>query len=326
MNPMSPDSVDAPHRTRALKDKQVATVVLNYNSDADVQELLPQLAMQVGIRQTIIVVDNASKHDCVERLLSWARTWRPDAAVGDMETILRAPRSNEPVGTSPPPLYLVLSPVNGGYSAGNNIGIQLADALGADAVLIANPDMRIDDAEYVAELARALFGCDRYRVAGSRILGLGGEDQNPLREPTFWEELFWPRWLFGRFFKPATYVLNAGITPREVPKVSGCCLMIKMNFLRQTEYLDENVFLYCEEPILSARVRSSGGATVYAPQISAIHAHRKSDKGDPVQRMTLLLKSRAYYLKNYSGYRRWQLHALSASHRLLALAHRARHR
>ena len=89
-------------------------------------------------------------------------------------------------------------------------------------------------------------------------------------------------------------------------KVSGCCMMIRMDFLRSTGYLDENVFLYCEEPILSVRVHAAGGKILYLPWVSATHAHVPGEKEDSAKRMLLFIKNRKYYLRQYSGYNRQQ--------------------
>ena len=213
--------------------------------------------------------------------------------------------------------------INKGYSGGNNIGIRLADTLKADAVLIANPDMRIDHPNYIEELSRHMFDDSSNYVAASRIIGLDGIDQNPLREASFWEELFWPRWLLRSLLKTKSYVVpcRAG-QPTGASKVSGCCMLMRMDFLRATNYLDENVFLYCEEPILSARVNAAGGKILYVPMVKATHAHIKSEKGDGTKLMLLFIQSRKYYLKTYSGYNRLQIGCLFLSYDVLAVYNR----
>lgn len=300
----------------------VASVVLNYNSDADLFQSVPQLAEQRGVEQTIIIVDNASHVESVTKVSEWLARWRPDAVTGTQAEVEAWVKSHPQEVRQRGRIYFILSGENRGYSAGNNIGIRLADALGADAVLIANPDMRIEDPHYLAELTKQLFSEDRNRVAASRILGLDGKDQNPLREPNFWEELLWPRFYLSKFLKPISYIIPvSGREPLWVPKVSGCCLLLRMSFLRATGYLDEAVFLYCEEPILAAQVRSAGGHIIFVPTLSAVHAHVRSEKGNSSRRMLLFIKSRRYYLERYSGYDALQRYFLGASYWLLQVLH-----
>lgn len=300
----------------------VASIVLNFNSESDLFLLVPQLAKQEGVVHSIIIVDNSSRPESIAHIRTWLTQWKPDAVVGTQGEVEVWVKINSEDSRAPGRVYFVTHHENCGYSAGNNIGIRLADALGADAVLIANPDMRIQDHLYLARLTESLFADDTNCVAASRILGLDGEDQNPLREPSFWEELFWPRFYLSKFLKPISHILPiAGTVPVRVPKVSGCCLLVRMSFLRETAYLDEGVFLYCEEPILAARVRKAGGHIVFDPSLSAVHAHVRSEKGNSSRRMLTFIKSRLYYLAKYSGYGRIRLFFLLKSYKFLSVLH-----
>lgn len=300
--------------------KHVAIVVLNYNSEQDLMTSAPQLAAQTGVPQTLILVDNASQPESVERIKAWLADWRPDAVVGTQDEVDAWVRGNPKDARAPGRVYFIAHSENRGYSAGNNIGIRLANSLGAEAVLIANPDMRVENPYYLKELTVQLFSDEQNYVAASRIVGTDGKDQNPLRELGFWEELLWPRAYFSKLFGGASYVLQTSVEkPQGVPKVSGCCQMLRMDFLRMSDNLDQNVFLYCEEPILSARVKAAGGQIIYLPTVTAVHAHIKGEKGNPGKRMLLLIKSRRYYLKTYSGYRWWQLRLLDLSYGALAI-------
>ncbi len=302
--------------------RHVASVVLNFNSESDLFLLVPQLAKQEGVEHSIIIVDNASRPESIAHIRTWLTQWKPGAVVGTQGEVDAWVKIHPEDARAPGRVYFITHHENRGYSAGNNIGIRLADALRADAVLIANPDMRIEAPLYLARLAESLFADDTNCVAASRILGLDGDDQNPLQEPSFWEELFWPRFYLPKFLKPISYILLiTGTASVRVPKVSGCCLLVRMSFLRETAYLDEGVFLYCEEPILAARVRKACGNIVFDPSLSAVHAHVRSEKGNSSRRMHTFIKSRRYYLQRYSGYGRLRLMLLHVSYLLLAALH-----
>lgn len=299
--------------------KHVAIVILNYNSENDLRVCAEQMARQVGVRLSIILVDNASRPASLEAIRSWLAVWNSAAICGTVDEIDVWVSENSDRSNKTGCVYLIENNANRGYSAGNNIGIRLADTLKADAVLIANPDMRIENPNYLKELSTQMFVDPLNFIAASRILGLDGLDQNPLREASFFEEFFWPRWVFRRLFKPSSYVLQCVTGKLDfVPKVSGCCLLLRMDFLRTTNYLDENVFLYCEEPILSAKVHAMGGRILYVPSLSAVHVHISSEKGDKLKRMLFFIRSRKYYLQSYSGYNYLQLLLLSWSYAFLA--------
>lgn len=314
-------------RMDASDIKHLAVVILNYNSENDLKICAEQISCQKGVCLSIILVDNASRAESLNDISTWVAERWPNAVTGTQNEVHSWVKNNLNRINELSNVYFVRHQENRGYSAGNNIGIRLAENLGADAVLIANPDMRIENPDYLSELSQHLFADERNYIAASRILGLDGKDQNPLRESMFWEELFWVRSYFSKLFKPICYVLPISTQePLAVPKVSGCCLMLRMEFLKITNYLDENVFLYCEEPILSARVRAAGGKIIYVPSISAIHAHIKSEKGNVGKRMIMFINSRKYYLKTYSDYADWQLKLLNASYAILAFYSRIKWR
>jgi hypothetical protein len=308
-----------------LSLQHIAVVILNYNSEKDLQICAEQIAKQKGVRLSIILIDNASQIESLVVVKSWIAEWRSDAICGSEIQVQDWVRSHPECRNAKENIFLIEHHENRGYSAGNNIGIRLADNLGADAVLIANPDMRIEDKHYLRELGSQMFADPYNYIAASRIYGLDGVDQNPLREATFWEEFFWPRWVLLRFFKPTSYVLSCPADrPTIVPKVSGCCLLLRMDFLRHIDNLDENVFLYCEEPIMSARVHAAKGKIIYVPTVTAAHAHISSKKGNSATRMLQFIISRKYYLKKYSGYNRWQRGILSVSYAVLEGYNRAK--
>lgn len=297
----------------------IAVVILNYNSENDLQICAEQIAGQQGVRLSIVLVDNASRPESLQAIKTLLATWRPDAVCGTENAVNVWVQRNPVQADRSGNVYLIESHENRGYSAGNNIGMRLAETLGADAVLVVNPDMRIDDSSYIGNLARVLFSDPQQYVAASRIVDLQGQDQNPLREPTFWEELLWPRWILRRFFKQISYIMPyTGCEPITVPKVSGCCMLLKMDFLRKSNYLDENVFLYCEEPILSAKVFLMKGKIVYVPTLTAVHAHVKNEKGNTSQRMLRFIESRKYYISRYSGYSRLRKRLLYLSYAVLS--------
>ena len=162
-------------------------------------------------------------------------------------------------------------------------------------------------------------------VGASRILSLKGINENPLRELGFLEELLWFRQYLPGPFRPPAYVPQvSGNDPVRVDKLHGCCLMVRASFLEEIGYLDDTVFLYCEEPILAAQVRNAGKRLMLFPHLTAVHAHIASTKGNSSRRMLIYIRSRLYYLSRYSSYGPAALTALGLSYRVLWLLHFAK--
>jgi len=307
-----------------LRQLNIAVVILNYDSFADLVMSAQQFYAQCGVMLSVIVVDNASPHDSIEQVKQWLLEWRPNSIIGSRECVAKWIDDQASPSDLWGRVYLIQNTENRGFSVGNNVGIRLAERMGADGVVIANPDVRIDDDHYLAKLSQALFSSTINVVAASRILGLDGKDQNPLREPTFWEEVLWFRCYLPFVQKYPWYVVPvSGENPLSVQKVSGCCLMMRMSFIREIGYLDENVFMYCEEPILAAQVRKSETRIIYLPNLTAIHAHVVDKRGSSAVKMRWFLKSRLYYIETYSGYNAIQRKLLHLSYSLVHLKCRA---
>ena len=299
----------------------IAVILLNFNSEKDLFISTVQLKKQININLITIIVDNASSAISVEKVKEWSKLYKDNSFSASSNELFELTKDNI-LNKNNYKTFFIYNNENNGYSAGNNIGIKLADYLNVDTVMIANPDMRFENVNYMFELSKTLFSDQKCVVAASKIIGLDGKDQSPLREASFYEELMWPRHLFPSIFKSTSFILpyekNKIIT---VPKVMGCCLMLQMDFLREINYFDENIFLYAEEPILSAQVKQKNGKIVFTPKIEAIHAHIKSEKGNSSKRMFLFIKSRKYYLQKYSNYKKLQLLLLNISYGVLYSLH-----
>lgn len=270
-------------------DTKIAIVILNYNTADDCRKCISLLKKQQGVEVGILVVDNASRPDQVERITT----------VCDDEQVT-----------------LIRNYENRGYSAGNNIGLRYATDKGYQYALIMNPDMEIRQPEYLRQMVKCISEDDKIAVIGSDILNVEGNHQNPLREIRYFEELLWPLELIIKSKRKGGMYVEDFTHSRYCEKLLGCCLMVRMSFAREMDFLDENTFLYCEEAILAKQVRKKGMKMYYLSDIQAFHNHVSVEKGDPVKRMGIFLRSRYYYLEMYSGYSRFPRKLLCYSRHL----------
>lgn len=294
---------------------RVAAVVLTYNSSEDLPECLAGLVAQRGVDLRIIVVDNASRQAESEAMQAVFQSALPEGRVGAVGA----------ADTADATALFLRNQNNAGYSAGNNIGARVAAEIGCDAVLIINPDVRLSDPNYIQTLAALSTVDGKTAVACSALRNLSDAQENPMNEPGFVEEMLWPvQMIVERLKRRATPATSLPKAPLPVEKVSGACFLIRLDFLQQIEFFDESVFLYCEESILRAQVRSAGLHMMMDPTIEALHAHRSSAKGDPLPRFVAWSKSRAYFHKAHSGYGPLRQMALAGSRALTLMMIRAR--
>lgn len=256
---------------------KIAAIILNYNSSTDCRKCISYLKQQVGIEQEIIIVDNCS-------------TINERKAV---ETLCKEQGCT-----------IIANGENRGYNAGNNVGLRYAAEKGYNYALIANPDMEFPQTDYLATLLAKMQEDDNIVVCGSDIIGPDGIHQSPMGEEGDWRGSFkWIKEIFGKKKQSEAYdFIDNYKESHYCHKVSGCCFMTRMSFIKGIGFFDENVFLYCEEAILSRQVELSGKKMYYIATAQAVHRHVKSEKGDPLKRFKAWGKSRCYFIDKYSGY------------------------
>lgn len=304
--------MDTPH---------VAAIILSYNSERDLPRCAEQLAKQQGVKLSLILVDNSSAPESLAAVRTWLANWRPDAIRGSAEEV-RAWVEQHPVrAREGGAVYLAENHENRGYSAGNNVGIRLAMAMGADAVLIVNPDVVFPQPGVVAALSEKMFRRKEWFVLAPRVVDQHGRDQNPMEELSFLQEFLQPLSDLRRKMRNSGGKKQARFAPGgmvyPVDKVMGCCFLLNGNFVRQGGLLDERVFLYCEEPILAARVRRAGGEVGYYPGVSVRHLHNAAKLSARSYRH--FIRSRAYFLREYRRYDSLRLALLMTSHYMVYL-------
>ena len=256
---------------------KIAIIILNYNSSTDCRKCIGFLKQQQGVEQEIIVVDNCSRED--ERKA--------------VEALCKEQGCT-----------FIANSENRGYNAGNNVGLRYAAQKGYEYALIANPDMEFPQTDYIAKLVEKMQEDEEIVVCGSDIVGADGKHQSPMGKDGNWRSSFgWVKEIFGRKKQSDTYdFIDNYKECHYCHKVSGCCFMTRMSFIKSIGFFDEKVFLYCEEAILSRQVEMNGKKMYYLATAQAIHRHVKSEKGDPVKRFKTWGKSRCYFIDKYSGY------------------------
>lgn len=299
-----------------MKSK-VVSVLLNYNSNSDLFLSIGDLLKQSGILQTIIVVDNNSTKESRRELVSWQQINHTNAIAGSPREV-----RHKIVEEGHQEIIFIYNNINAGYSAGNNVGIRVAEKLDSDHVFIVNPDMRIHDKDYLKKLIEHAESDDNAVIVASRIVGVDGENQSPMVADDFWREFLWPKQLFPKLFKQPKFIEKIDSeSPVYVSKVMGCAMLLKMDFLKKTGFLDETTFLYSEEAILSSQVKSLDKKIKFVPSLTAYHIHKKENKDNSSKRMLLMLKSRAYYINNYSTFSRFEKICLFISLRFCRYMH-----
>lgn len=256
-------------------------VILNYN-DADTAIGLVREICGYKSLKRIVVVDNASTDDSWEKL-----------------SVLQSEYKN---------VDLLHAEKNGGYGAGNNIGVCYAvHENQADHVLIANPDVKFSDA-----CVNALSGMlERHPELGAATAWMEdatfGTAKNGWKLNGFLGELFAmgpiSRRLFGTYLNyPEKYF--EGKKAVYVDAVHGSMLMVDGKKFLEAGGYDEGIFLYQEEAVLGKRLAKLGYRSLLVLNQRYRHEHSVSISKSfqsHISRQKLRNESVLYYMKQYLG-------------------------
>ncbi|MBI5776231.1 MAG: glycosyltransferase family 2 protein [Nitrospirae bacterium] len=230
------------NQTREL----VGVVLLNWNQEQDTSECLESLRLVRDVPLRVILVDNGSARDSVDRL---ERRF-PEA------TVIRLPE-------------------NRGFAAGNNVGIERALQEGVSHVLLLNNDTLVE-AGFLKPLLDALRR-DRAGAAGPKIY------HHP-DVARLWFAGGMINWRAGRQWHLGAGDIDQGQwdSPREVDYITACCLLAPAQVFREVGGLDERYFIYFEETDWNLRVRQRGYHCWYEPQSRIFHkVSRAMHTGSP---------------------------------------------
>lgn len=226
-----------------------------------------------------------------------------------------ADHRGEPLPNTTPSVEILVASTNGGYTAGNNLGITRAIEQGAQYLHLLNPDTTVARGDYLARAIEYLEAHPEVAAVGPRVhLRKWGQIQNTvLRYP----------WLARRMLHPVTSAIKV-LPSRSADRVltaeaiNGVAVVLRASAIRDVGPLDEALFAYIEDIDWGWRARQRGWRIDYLPVDSVIH-HQRADGYDLSGPVDFLLKRNTLYFLRKSG-RRWQAAGYTMATLLLGLA------
>lgn len=252
-------------------------VVLNYNDALTTIDYINRMKLYKSVRK-IVVIDNCSTDDSVSLLNNY--------------------QDNK--------IEVIVSPKNGGYGSGNNLGIRyLYNNYKSKYILLSNPDVIVEE-DTIQTMESFLRKNLEYAVVAPWMLNTGKEKQfnTAFKVPEKKEYILSIGMLFSKFCKSFYYhdIENESGEVKDVGCVSGSMFLMDADKMMRYGMYDENIFLYCEEVVLGLRLKRAKQKVALLPQEYFIHNHsvsiNKSFKKLMDQRK-LLLRSKLYVIKNY---------------------------
>lgn len=198
---------------------------------------------------------------------------------------------------------------NGGFGAGNNVGIRaaLARTDRPEYVYILNSDA-FPAPDAIAKLVAALDARPELGIAGSYIHGVDGEPHvTAFRFPSIQSEIE-----DGLGLGVVTRLLERWVVPIGIPEgtievdwLAGASMMMRVAMLDEIGTFDETFFLYFEETDLCRRAANAGWKTLYVRDSRCAHVGSASTGMKKWTRIPgyWLDSRRHYFTKNHgTGY------------------------
>lgn len=220
---------------------KIAAVVLQYGNWQKTADCIDSLRRSNLKPAWIIAVDNASPDDSFERL---------QEIYGASATVLM-----EGAASEPQPLTLLRRRRNGGYAAGNNAGLALGLAWGADAFLIINNDAWLEP-EALGALWDKLSQCARPGICGPLLVYptpdnlvqcCAGGHTNYLTGLSSFSG--------ANLSRKQAEALNTEDIESGLNFICGACALVSRKFVEDVGLLNEGYFLYCEEQDWALRAK-----------------------------------------------------------------------
>ncbi len=267
--------------------KPLSVIILNYGTPdlaiASAESALPEIE---ALGAVLLLVDNASLDNSASRFGEWrARQGDPDH------------------------IKLVVSSENGGFAAGNNLGIE---AVEADYHLLLNSDTVVRPGA-VSALLGAMRADDMLGLAGPVILDeTGARAVSRFRTRTPFSEFVEASGLdfFYRRHRKHVVPLQEHESADEMQWISFACVMLRREMIDAMGPLDERYFMYFEDSAYGLKARAAGWkiARIETARVTHLEAKSSGVEDDAAAHRRLpryFYASRSRYFTDHFGARGW---------------------
>ena len=257
---------------------RLATIIINFRTPGMTVECVETVVAEVNHIDgaVVVVVDNKSGDDSVEHI-------RREIEERDWAERVR----------------LVESPVNGGFAAGNNVGIQ---AVEADNYLLLNSDTLVRLGA-IRDLMASLEARPEVGLVGPRLEWPDGEPQPScfrFRTPITEMLTGAKTGPLSRMFSSHVGTLPVSDEPIEPDWTSFACCLIRRSVIDQVGLLDEGYFMYFDDIDYCYEARKAGWSVLHLPGAHVVHLRGKSG---PVKKLSAERKRRpAYFYASRNRY------------------------
>lgn len=220
----------------------VYIIIVNYNGSQDTIECIKSLSNIKYKNYKIVVVDNNSQKNDVEKLEKY--------------------NGNE--------IELIKLDENLGFAKANNIGMKIALKNNAEYVLLINNDTTVEE-DFLGKLIDTFSVDDKIGVSTGKILNYYDINDR-------WYDGAKINWFKFEGQNDSGKSISNDI--REVNLISGCLMLIKREVLEKGIFLPEEYFMYYEDIDYSVAINEAGYKLAYNNKSIIYHKISKSTGGE----------------------------------------------
>jgi GT2 family glycosyltransferase len=283
---------------------KVAIIILNWNGWEDTIECLESIYQIAYPLYEIIVVDNGSKDESIQKINDYAEgkirvkskffdysqenkpIYVKEYSKYELETSysIKENMENPVSGKS---LILIKNDKNYGFAEGNNIGIKFAlNKLNPDYILLLNNDVAVDP-YFLNELIKVAENDLHIGILGPTVY----EYRDPLKIQSAGTKIYWS---LGEAINRTSRGSKSFDEPEEIDGVIGCALLARSELFHKIGYLNKDYFAYLEETEWCVRAHKASYKIVYVPKGKIWH------KGGATSN-----KITGFYLYHYTRNKFW---------------------
>ena len=220
----------------------VSIIIVTWNSEKDIEDCLDSVVNIDYPNFNIIVVDNASSDNTVSLVKKYKN------------------------------VQLLAEAENNYFTGGNNIGIQYAlDNYNPEMVMILNPDTKVET-NLLKVLSEVLLRDKKIGAVGPKIKFWNNENEGKINSAGLDYDGFMRAYDWG------VYEEDKGQFDQEriVFGVTGTCILMKSEMLREIGLLWEKLEMYLDELELFIRAKDAGWKAIYTPGTTVYHKYQQS--------------------------------------------------
>ncbi len=284
---------------------KVAVVILNWNGSEDTVECLESLRQITYSNYSIIVVDNASSDNSLEKIRRYCKGeievkstfFKYCLKNKPVKTAEYTKEQSEKIGFNSAEVVLIKNDKNYGFAEGNNIGIRYGlNNLDPDYILLLNNDTvvdrdflreLIDVSESIPDIGFASPKTYYYDFNNKRnVINFAGGSLNMFK---------------GQSQSIGVNEVDNGQYDeiKTVEYGEGSCLLVKKEVLEKIGLFDTKYFAYWEEADLCIRGNKAGYKSVYVPKSRMWH--KVSASTDDPTKLYYYTRNKFWFMQKYAS-------------------------